>query len=231
MIIAIDGPAGAGKSTVCKRLAARLRYLYLDTGAMYRAVAWALCQRLGDDPEPAKIAATLPSLPLQFRIKDHGLHIRFGALHLTDQLRTPEVTALASAISQLPVIREYLTQWQRRLAKGHAVVAEGRDTATVVFPDADLKVFLTADLATRAERRFRQWQAQGIACDQREIEARIAARDQADRERQVAPLRASRDAHQIDTSGLSIEQVVNRILELVDDRGNNSEPAPEKSEK
>lgn len=221
MIIAIDGPAGAGKSTVCKQLAARLHYLYLDTGAMYRAVAWAVSRQLASDLGPDQIAAALPALPLRFRIENQQLRILFDGLELSDQLRSPEITAQASNISQLPAVRDFLTTWQRRLAAGHGVVAEGRDMATVVFPDADLKVFLSADLATRTERRYRQWCEQGITCARSELEARIAARDQADRERRLAPLRAAQDAHRIDTSGLSIEQVVNRLLELVDDKGNN----------
>ena len=220
MIVAVDGPAGAGKSTVCRLLARELAYTFLDTGAMYRAVAWAL-SRQAPHFEPAQPPPTAPALedfPLRFEIVDADLRILFRERVLGDEIRDPEITRLASRVSQMAWVRNYLVDWQRRLAAHGRVVAEGRDTTTVVFPDAEVKVFLTADLGTRARRRFHEYMARGIPVDYASLEAQIRERDEADSKRALAPLRPAPDACVIDTSQLDIPGVVKLLVDLVRSR-------------
>lgn len=220
MIIAIDGPAGAGKSTVCKILAKRLGFVYLDTGAMYRAVAWAFetgPMVEGSRPDALRdeeVGEQLGRLELRFAIEKNGLVIFYGQKTLSEELRSPEITEAASRISRLPAVREFLVAWQRKLAcQGAGIVAEGRDTATVVFPNAELKVFLTADLTTRAGRRLAQYVSKGANMTLEQIEVLIAERDQADSKRDHSPMRPAEGAFLLDTSGLSIEEVVDRLAE------------------
>lgn len=215
MIITIDGPAGAGKSTVCRLLAKALGYVYLDTGAMYRAIAWALKEKGIACTEDAEYAASLQTLPLRFFIVEGALTIACNGKFLDDELREPEITREASRISQSGAVRTFLTEWQRRLASDGRVVAEGRDMGTVVFPHAPVKVFLTADLATRTQRRQAQYREKGISVDYAELEAQIRERDAADAERALAPLRPALDALLLDTSGMDISAVMERLLRFV----------------
>jgi CMP/dCMP kinase len=218
MIIAIDGPAGAGKSTVCRLLAEKLEYVYLDTGAMYRATAWAL-RREGFDFEgqPPK-AAHLSRLPLRFAVQRGALVIHYAGKILEDELRQPEMSQLASLVSKLETVRTFLTLHQRALASESGIVAEGRDMATVVFPNAALKVYLTADLPTRAERRQAEYAEKGIAIEYSVIEAEVRERDEADKRRCIAPLRLADDAVRLDTSRMDVPQVVERLLKLVSEK-------------
>lgn len=214
-IIAIDGPAGAGKSTVSRLLAKELGYTYLDSGAMYRALAWAL-QREGVDLEAeAHVARALPELALEFSARGGSLLIHCGGKALEDELRNPEMAAYASRISQMRAVRTFLTEWQRKLAEAGKVVAEGRDTATVVFPHAGVKVFLTADPAARAGRRHAEYLAKGIRVDYAVLERQIRERDEADSTRCLAPLRPADGAVILDTSDLDISEVVSRLMDLV----------------
>jgi CMP/dCMP kinase len=223
VIIAIDGPAGAGKSTVCKILAKRLGFVYLDTGAMYRALAWAL--NTGSAERGLQLKANLHEdrtrellerIPLLFFIKQDRLEICYGERLLSEELRSPEISEAASRISQLPEVREFLVAWQRKLAEQGNIVAEGRDTATVVFPKADLKVFLTADLHARAKRRFEEYSEKGISISLEEIQERIRERDEADSNRDHSPMRTADGAILLDTSHLSVEQVVERLSGLIE---------------
>jgi cytidylate kinase len=221
MIIAIDGPAGAGKSTVCKILAKKLGFVYLDTGAMYRALAWAVNEiptrnRIPLEPssEQTDLARMLERIPLEFSIIEDRLEIFYNKRSLSEELRNPEISEAASMISRTPAVRQFLVAWQRKLAeKGSSIVAEGRDTSTVVFPGADMKVFLTADLHTRAKRRFAEYADKGINLSLEEIEEQIRQRDDADSKREHSPLRAAETAILLDTSELGIEQVVERLSE------------------
>jgi len=212
----MDGPAGAGKSSVCRLLAQGLDYVYLDTGAMYRAVAWALIQEgFRPEEEPPPDAERLARLSLHFSIENGSLSIMYRGKALKEELRRPDMAQRASRISQIESVRSFLTQCQRKLAASGKVVAEGRDMATVVFPDAPVKVFLTADLPTRAERRRAEYLAKGIPVDFATLEARIRARDEADQKRALAPLRPAPDALVLDTSHMDISEVVSYLLEHV----------------
>ena len=220
MIVAVDGPAGAGKSTVCRLLARELGYTFLDTGAMYRAVAWALDRQFKDWDEIRSLQRPPgeADFPLRFEIQDADLRIFFSVRSLGDELRDPEITRLASSVSQIAWVREYLTEWQRQLARDGRVVAEGRDMTTVVFPGAEVKVFLTADLATRARRRFLEYSQKGIPVDYDSLESQIRERDEADSRRSLAPLRPAPDARIIDTSAMEIPQVVRILAQMVRSR-------------
>ncbi|MGA2400122.1 MAG: (d)CMP kinase [Syntrophobacteraceae bacterium] len=221
MIIAVDGPAGSGKSTVCKILAERLGFVYLDTGAMYRALAWALIAGFAERsekqpgkayPDEDEVPGLLGRLPLLFSIKENRLEIFFGERLLSEELRSPEISDAASRVSQLPAVREFLVAWQRKLAgQGVGIVAEGRDTATVVFPGADLKVFLTADLHARAKRRFTEYFDKGISLSLEEMQRRIRERDEADSNRDHSPMRPAEGAILLDTSHLGVYEVVDRL--------------------
>lgn len=212
MVIAVDGPAGAGKSTVCRRLAEELGFIYLDTGAMYRTVAWALLKNAINPRSDEDIERSLPDLPIGFSMENSSLCIRYGGARIGDDLRSPEITQYASLVSQRKPVRDFLTAWQRKLAAMGNVVAEGRDMGTVVFPDAEVKVFLTANLETRAQRRLLEYQMKGEPIDYKTLEAQIRARDEADESRAIAPMRAGDGVAILDSSHLSIDQVVRHLF-------------------
>jgi cytidylate kinase len=212
--IAIDGPAGSGKSTVSRQVARRLGYAYVDTGAMYRAVALlGLRKGIGPADENGFIAEAA-NAAMEFRVTDEGQRFFVNGEDLTDEVRRPEVGALSSPVSAIAGVRRYLTEAQRRMAEDGGVVMEGRDIGTVVCPDAKAKVFLTASEQERARRRFVELREKGVDADLEEVRAGIAARDQRDSSREVAPLLKAPDAVELVTDGLSIEQVVDRIVDL-----------------
>ncbi len=218
MIIAVDGPAGAGKSTVCKLLAAQLGYAYLDTGAMYRAVAWALLRSGIDAGDAAQVARVLPRLPIRFAIESGALKIYYREAPLEADLRSPEISSLASGISQAKPVRTFLTQWQRQLSRQGNVVAEGRDMGTVVFPEAQVKVYLTADLPSRTKRRLAEYRQKGVDVEYSVLEKQIRARDEADRGRDLAPLRPAPGALILDTSDLTIPEALDRLLAHISEK-------------
>jgi CMP/dCMP kinase len=213
-VIAIDGPAGAGKSTVAKLLAQRLKCTLLDTGAIYRVVALAGNQRGIDWHDGPALGELASQLKITFRWADGINQVLLDEQDVTQQIRTPEISRGASQVSSLPQVRDALLALQREFARTGTVVAEGRDIGTVVFPQARVKVFLSADPRVRARRRHQELVQGGHTISQAEVLQEQQSRDAADSGRLVAPLRAATDATIIDTSGLSVEQVVEQLLEL-----------------
>ncbi|MEJ5364296.1 MAG: (d)CMP kinase [Desulfosoma sp.] len=217
MIIAIDGPAGSGKSTISRLLAERLGGVYVDSGAMYRAVAWALAQKRALDAQDTVLERLLPSLPLEFAVRDGRVHISWNGVPLGPEIRSPEVTQAASAMAQREPVRRFLLEKQRQAAhQGGVVVAEGRDMGSVVFPDAEVKVFLTASPEERARRRAAQYRDQGIEVDVQDVLRSLQERDDADSRRSIAPLKPAQGAVLVDTSRLAIAEVVQVLMNLVE---------------
>lgn len=218
MNIAIDGPAGAGKSTVAQLVAKQLGYTYIDTGAMYRALTWlALEQRVSPEDEQA-LLALLDAHPISLKQSANGQRVFVGEREATDEIRRPEVTQHVSTTAKHANVRDRMTRLQRRLAEGEHVVMDGRDIGTRVLPDAGLKIFLTASIDERAKRRYKELVDKGYQPDLKALKEEIAQRDKRDAERATSPLKKADDAIEIDTSGLSIEQTVHQIIEIYQNR-------------
>lgn len=222
MIIAIDGPAGSGKSTVAKQVARTLGFHYLDTGAMYRSVAWHALEHGVDVCDEASLARIARDERIVFSHEPGNpiaTGVSIGGADCTRQIRTPEVDRAVSAVSSVPAVREALVEQQRAIASGDDIVMEGRDIGTVVFPDAELKVFLTATPEERARRRAGQNAEKGYGeTDEQVILSDIMARDEADSTREVGPLAAADDAYVLDTTGLSIDEVCEVISTVAEER-------------
>jgi len=218
MIVAIDGPAGSGKSTVARTVAQKLGCLYLDSGAIYRALGLALAGQgivKKDEIVSNNLSSILERLPLSFDVDEGNLIIRLSGRLLTDELRTPEASNLASVVSQYPEVREFATKIQRKLAFSGCAVVDGRDAATVVFPDACLKIFLTASPEVRAQRRWQEYRRRGQHITFDDVLRDLIERDKRDSSRQCAPMRVAPDAVVIDTSEMSISEVSDYVLSLV----------------
>ncbi len=213
--IAIDGPAGAGKSTIAKRLSAELGYVYIDTGAMYRTIGL-YCLKQGADLEnEEQISDLCGQAVIDIRYQDGVQHMYLEDEDVSETIRTEEVSAAASTVSKYPRVRERLVRMQQELAQRYDVVMDGRDIGTKVLPEADLKIYLTASVEVRAERRYKEYLAKGVSCDLEEIKRDIAARDHQDMTREHSPLCKAEDAVEVDSSNLSIDEVVKTIKELI----------------
>ncbi len=219
IVVAIDGPSGAGKSTTARAVAARLGYDFLDTGAMYRAITHAARSANVPAEEGAALAALLASVALDVRGAPGGTRVFVDGADVSDAIRSREVTSAVSSYSALRSVREAMVVRQRRLGADGGVVVEGRDIGTVVFPNAELKVFLDASLEERARRRRGEFERAGGSTAQSEVETDIARRDALDSSRAVSPLAAAADAVHLDTSHLTFEQQVDAIVELARGRG------------
>ena len=209
-IIAVDGPAGAGKSTVSKICASKLGYTYIDTGAMYRAVALKVLQS-GKPVDDSLIVDVTRDIRIEL---DESARVFLDGREVTTQIRTPEVSRAASLVAKVGYVRQKLTELQRQMASRGNVIMDGRDIGTQVLPNADLKIFLTATVAERARRRFDELKAKGHAADLAQIETEITLRDKQDSEREIAPLAQAEDAILLDTTRLTIDEVVAEILRL-----------------
>ena len=209
--VAIDGPAGAGKSTIAKRVSKEMGFLYVDTGAMYRALAvhFLQCGLKPEDTEGIKEACKNAEVTLQY--EDGVQQVYLNGKNVTGLLRTEEVSRMASVSSAIPEIRTHLLKLQRDMAEKYNVLMDGRDIGTHILPNADVKIYLTASVQTRAKRRYLEYQEKGIACDLEEIERDIAERDFRDMNRETAPLKQAKDAHLVDSSDMTIDEVVETI--------------------
>lgn len=205
--IAIDGPAGAGKSTIARLTAKKLGYLYVDTGALYRTVGYAAKLRGIDPGDAQQVAAMLPEITVDLSFDQDGVQqTLLNGQDVSGQIRSPEMSRYASLVSAHKAVREYLLWLQRKLAKEHNVIMDGRDIGTTVLPNADLKIYLTATPEDRARRRFDEYLSKGVSVDYDQLLNDIKQRDYDDSHREVSPLRRAEDAKLVDTSGNTLEE-------------------------
>ena len=212
--ISIDGPAGAGKSTIAKKVAKTKGFIYVDTGAMYRAMAYYLLAEKVNPENAKEIEDKCQGADITIQYVGGEQVVLLNGANVNGVLRTEEVGNMASTTSKNPKVRERLTQLQKELAAKNDVVMDGRDIGTCVLPNADVKIYLTASSAVRAKRRFDELTAKGESCDIKKIEEDIVKRDQQDMSREIAPLKQAEDAHLVDSSYMTIEEVVQKILSL-----------------
>ena len=218
LIIAIDGPSGAGKSTLSKALAKQLGYLNIDTGAMYRSVSL-LAQQQGINPhDGSALKALCADMSIEFVRENLSEHVFVNGIDVSEAIRTPEISLLVPQVAACPAVREVMLQLQRKLGEAGGVILEGRDIGTVVFPQADIKFFLSATAVERGRRRYEELQEKGIEVDLQQTIAGVEARDAADTARTLAPLMQADDALVIDSTQLSIEAVLQKMLIIVKEK-------------
>ena len=216
--IAIDGPSGAGKSTIARKVAEKLSFIYVDTGAMYRSMALYFIRHDIAAQDEEKIAAACPDIDVSIAYQDGEQQVILNGENVNGLIRTEQVSMMTSDTSKYPVVREKLLSLQRGLAEKENVIMDGRDIGTCVLPNADVKIYLTASAAERARRRYKEQTERGVDCDIKEIERDIIARDEQDMNREVAPLRQAEDAVLVDSSDMTIDQVVDEIIRIYQEK-------------
>lgn len=213
--VAIDGPSGAGKSTVARAAAMRLCYVYVDTGAMYRAIGLAVCRKGVSGEDAAGITAALRGIEIALRYENGTQHVLLCGEDVSDAIRTPEIAYYASKVSAVPEVRQFLLDLQRNMAKKSNILMDGRDIGTVILPDAQVKIFLTASAKCRAERRYRELIAKGQDVTLERVLSDVESRDEQDRTRAIAPLRQAEDAVLLDTGNLTLEESIEAVLRII----------------
>ncbi len=214
--IAIDGPAGAGKSTIAKLAAKKMKFVYIDTGALYRAVGLAAVRAgIDHDKDIKGVVKLLPSVNVDIAHSEKGQSVFLNGEDVSEEIRLPEMSVAASNVSRIGAVRTKLLDLQRSIAEKNDVIMDGRDIGTVVLPDAQLKIFLTASVDERAMRRYRELQEKGVECTFDEVKADMEYRDKNDSQREIAPLKPAEDSILVDTTGNSLEESVEIILDLI----------------
>lgn len=216
--IAIDGPAGAGKSTLARRAAAELGYIYVDTGALYRAIGWYMSSRVHDTRSAEQVTPLLPRVKVELTFRDGMQRVLVNGEDVSEQIRTPEMSMHASNVSAIPEVREFLFDLQQNIAQNNNVVMDGRDIGTVVLPNADVKIFLTASPEDRAMRRWKEHQQRGETVEFDRLLEEVKQRDYQDSHRAAAPLRQAEDAILLDTTGNELEESAALILGTIRER-------------
>ena len=216
--IAIDGPAGAGKSSVAKAAARALGFIYVDTGALYRTVALHMLRKGIEPADAGAVEAALPGVSVDLRHAADGQHVLLAGEDVTDEIRTPQVSMAASAVSAIPAVRKFLFSLQTGMAERYDVLMDGRDIGTVVLPNAQVKIFLTASAEERARRRCLELEQKGTPADYEQTLREIRQRDEQDMNRETAPLKPAADSVLLDTSDLDFDGAVQRLLEIVRER-------------
>lgn len=217
--IAIDGPSGAGKSTISRKAAEKFGFIYVDTGAIYRTIGLATKIRGVSLDDTAAVIELLPTLEIELKYNDAGeQHMYLDGNDVSRDIRLPEVSMLASKVSAIPAVREFLIDMQRGMAEKYDVIMDGRDIGTVILPNADLKIFLTADVRDRARRRYEELRAKGMEKPFDEVLVEMEKRDEQDTQRAAAPLKAADDAVLLDTSGNTLEESIDEVCRLISEK-------------
>ena len=216
--VALDGPSGAGKSTIAKMLAKRLQYVYVDTGALYRSIAYYVISKGADPKSEEAVVPLLNEVNVKLTYADGAQHVMLNDEDVSDKIRTPEISMGASAVSAIPAVREFLFSLQQNIAKENNIIMDGRDIGTVVLPDADVKIFLTATAEERANRRFKELSEKGDCSTYEEVLNDIIQRDYNDTHREIAPLKKADDAVEVDSTNLNLEQAVEEIYRIITEK-------------
>ena len=221
--IAIDGPSGAGKSSLAKAVAARLGIVYVDTGALYRTIGYYAVQQGIDPKDACGVEALLPQIHIELKFENGTQYVYLNGENLGDKIRRPEISMAASAVSAIPAVRSFLLDTQKSIAQTHSVIMDGRDIGTVILPNADVKIFLFASDEARALRRTKELEAKGISADYEDVLREMRERDAQDRNRDIAPAIPAPDAIPFDNSDLTVEESIEKLLEIIREQVPNAD--------